>query len=63
LYEKDRKVANDATTAVLDGSQKMYYVDFGPLNILRTIVFHGAQYISSLKKKIISYAMGDRENL
>ncbi|TVU44030.1 hypothetical protein EJB05_03454 [Eragrostis curvula] len=31
-YEKDRKAANVAMTAVLDGFQKMYSVDFGPLN-------------------------------
>ncbi|XP_062212960.1 uncharacterized protein LOC133913740 [Phragmites australis] len=58
-YEKDRKVANVAMTAVLDGFQKMYSVDFGPLNVVRAAAFHGAQYISPLKRNIISYAMGD----
>ncbi|KAG8061715.1 hypothetical protein GUJ93_ZPchr0003g16528 [Zizania palustris] len=58
-YEKDRKAANVAMAAVLDGFQKMYSVDFGPLNVLRAAAFHGAQYISPLKKNIISYAMGD----
>ncbi|KAM0897963.1 hypothetical protein ACQ4PT_022232 [Festuca glaucescens] len=61
-YEKDRKAANVAMAAVLDGFQKMYSVDFGPLNILRAAAFHGAQYISPLKKNIISYAMGDRKS-
>ncbi|XP_066381529.1 uncharacterized protein [Miscanthus floridulus] len=60
-YEKDRKAANVAMTAVLDGFQKMYSVDFGPLNIVRAAAFHGAQYISPLKKSIISYAMGDKK--
>jgi 2-polyprenyl-6-methoxyphenol hydroxylase-like FAD-dependent oxidoreductase len=34
-YEKDRKAANVAMIAVLDGFQKMYSVDFGPLNVVR----------------------------
>ncbi|XP_062214032.1 uncharacterized protein LOC133915047 isoform X2 [Phragmites australis] len=58
-YERDRKAANVAMTAVLDGFQKMYSVDFGPLNVVRAAAFHGAQYISPLKRNIISYAMGD----
>ncbi|XP_015690202.1 ubiquinone biosynthesis monooxygenase COQ6, mitochondrial isoform X1 [Oryza brachyantha] len=58
-YENDRKAANIAMAAVLDGFQKIYSVDFGPLNVLRAAAFHGAQYISPLKKNIISYAMGD----
>ncbi|XP_052148129.1 uncharacterized protein LOC127766978 isoform X1 [Oryza glaberrima] len=58
-YENDRKAANVAMAALLDGFQKMYSVDFGPLNVLRAAAFHGAQYISPLKKNIISYAMGD----
>ncbi|CAL4928307.1 unnamed protein product [Urochloa decumbens] len=58
-YEKDRKAANVAMTAVLDGFQKLYSVDFGPLNVVRAAAFHGAQYISPLKRNIISYAMGD----
>ncbi|KQK12237.1 ubiquinone biosynthesis monooxygenase COQ6, mitochondrial isoform X1 [Brachypodium distachyon] len=61
-YENDRKAANVAMAAVLDGFQKMYSVDFGPLNILRAAAFHSAQYISPLKKNIISYAMGDKKS-
>ncbi|CAM0877842.1 unnamed protein product [Alopecurus aequalis] len=61
-YEKDRKAANVAMAAVLDGFQKMYSVDFGPLNILRAAAFHGVQFISPLKKNIISYAMGDKKS-
>ena len=61
-YENDRKAANVAMAAVLDGFQKMYSVDFGPLNVLRAAAFHGAQYISPLKKNIISYAMGDSKS-
>uniref|UniRef100_A0A0D9W167 Ubiquinone biosynthesis monooxygenase COQ6, mitochondrial n=1 Tax=Leersia perrieri TaxID=77586 RepID=A0A0D9W167_9ORYZ len=40
-YENDRKAANVAMAAVLDGFQKMYSVDFGPLNVLRAAAFHG----------------------
>ncbi|AQK61732.1 uncharacterized isoform X1 [Zea mays] len=58
-YEKERKAANVAMAAVLDGFQKMYSVDLGPLNVVRAAAFHGAQYISPLKKNIISYATGD----
>uniref|UniRef100_A0A8R7UAJ6 FAD-binding domain-containing protein n=1 Tax=Triticum urartu TaxID=4572 RepID=A0A8R7UAJ6_TRIUA len=61
-YENDRKTANVAMAAVLDGFQKMYSVDFGPLNVLRAAAFHGAQYISPLKRNIISYAMGDKQS-
>ncbi|GLT68588.1 hypothetical protein SLA2020_408030 [Shorea laevis] len=33
-YEAERKVANITMIAVLDGFQKAYSLDFGPLNIL-----------------------------
>ncbi|OMO53062.1 Monooxygenase, FAD-binding protein [Corchorus capsularis] len=59
-YEADRKPANVMMMAVLDGFQKAYSVDFGPLNILRAAAFHGAQYISPLKTSIISYASGQQ---
>ncbi|KAG8484360.1 hypothetical protein CXB51_022808 [Gossypium anomalum] len=58
-YEADRKPANVMMMAVLDGFQKAYSVDFGPLNILRAAAFHGAHHISPLKKSIISYASGE----
>ncbi|BAB01361.1 unnamed protein product [Arabidopsis thaliana] len=59
-YEAERKPANIAMMAVLDGIQKMYSLDFGPLNALRAAAFHGAHYISPLKKRIISYASGEQ---
>ncbi|CAD5323999.1 unnamed protein product [Arabidopsis thaliana] len=59
-YEAERKPANIAMMAVLDAIQKMYSVDFGPLNALRAAAFHGAHYISPLKKRIISYASGEQ---
>ncbi|CAH2052856.1 unnamed protein product [Thlaspi arvense] len=59
-YEAERKPANIAMMAVLDGIQKMYSVNFGPLNAFRAAAFHGAHYISPLKKRIISYASGDQ---
>uniref|UniRef100_A0A287MGE5 FAD-binding domain-containing protein n=2 Tax=Hordeum vulgare subsp. vulgare TaxID=112509 RepID=A0A287MGE5_HORVV len=62
-YENDRKTANVAMAAVVDGFQKMYSVDFGPLNVLRAAAFHGPQYLLPLKRNIISYAMGDKKSL
>ncbi|KAL6971109.1 putative ubiquinone biosynthesis monooxygenase [Sarracenia purpurea var. burkii] len=59
-YEADRKLANITMMAILDGFQKAYSIDFGPLNVLRAAAFHGAQYISPLKKSIISYASGEQ---
>ncbi|KAK9288080.1 hypothetical protein L1049_016527 [Liquidambar formosana] len=59
-FEAERKPANIMMMAVLDGFQKAYSVDFGPLNILRAAAFHGAQYFSPLKRSIISYASGDQ---
>nr|GEU79928.1 FAD/NAD(P)-binding oxidoreductase family protein [Tanacetum cinerariifolium] len=59
-YETDRKTANIAMMAVLDGFQKAYSVDFGPLNILRAAAFNGANVFAPLKRNIISYASGER---
>ncbi|XP_020097824.1 ubiquinone biosynthesis monooxygenase COQ6, mitochondrial [Ananas comosus] len=60
-YEKERKAANIAMMAILDGFQKAYSVDIGPVNLLRAAAFHGAQYIAPLKRNIISYAMGEQK--
>ncbi|PON43865.1 Ubiquinone biosynthesis hydroxylase UbiH/COQ [Parasponia andersonii] len=59
-FEAERKPENIAMMAILDGIQKAYSVDFGPLNILRAAAFHGANYISPLKRCIISYASGEQ---
>ncbi|XP_050218489.1 uncharacterized protein LOC126669154 isoform X2 [Mercurialis annua] len=59
-YESERKPANLAMMAILDGCQKAYSVDFGPLNILRAAAFHGAHHISPLKRSIISFASGEQ---
>ncbi|PON47947.1 Ubiquinone biosynthesis hydroxylase UbiH/COQ [Trema orientale] len=59
-FEAERKPENIAMMAILDGIQKAYSVDFGPLNILRAAAFHGANYISPLKRTIISYASGEQ---
>ncbi|KDP20324.1 hypothetical protein JCGZ_06410 [Jatropha curcas] len=59
-YEAERKPTNVTMMAILDGFQKAYSVDFGPLNILRAAAFHGAHHISPLKKSIISYASGEQ---
>lgn len=60
-YESERKLANVMMMAVLDGFQKAYSVDFGPLNVLRAAAFHGANFISPLKRNIIQYASGDQK--
>ncbi|KAD7477949.1 hypothetical protein E3N88_01085 [Mikania micrantha] len=62
-YEADRKTANIAMMAVLDGFQKAYSVDFGPINILRAAAFNGANVLAPLKRNIISYASGERDRL
>ncbi|XP_002518129.2 ubiquinone biosynthesis monooxygenase COQ6, mitochondrial [Ricinus communis] len=59
-YEAERKPANVTMMAILDGFQKAYSVDLGPLNILRAAAFHGAHHISPLKRSIISYASGEQ---
>ncbi|XP_042055103.1 ubiquinone biosynthesis monooxygenase COQ6, mitochondrial-like isoform X6 [Salvia splendens] len=59
-YELDRKPANLTMMAILDGFQKAYSVDFGPLNVLRAAAFQGVQNLSPLKRNIISYASGEQ---
>lgn len=59
-YESERKAANITMMAILDGFQKAYSIDFMPINVLRALAFNGAQYISPLKRKIISYASGNQ---
>ncbi|XP_020529170.1 ubiquinone biosynthesis monooxygenase COQ6, mitochondrial isoform X2 [Amborella trichopoda] len=60
-YEKERKMANLTMMAILDGFQKAFSVDLGPINLLRAAAFHGAQYIGPLKRNIISYATGEQK--
>lgn len=60
-YESERKPANIMMMAVLEGFQKAYSIDFGPLNVLRAAAFHGANNISPLKRGIISYASGEQK--
>eukprot|EP00262_Sarcandra_glabra_P000168 TRINITY_DN10253_c0_g1_i1.p1 TRINITY_DN10253_c0_g1~~TRINITY_DN10253_c0_g1_i1.p1 ORF type:complete len:455 (+),score=81.93 TRINITY_DN10253_c0_g1_i1:169-1533(+) len=60
-YEMERKTANIAMMAILDGFQKAFSVDLGPINLLRAAAFHGAQYFGPLKKNIISYATGEHK--
>lgn len=58
-YEAERRPANMAMMAVLDGIQKVYSIDLGPLNVVRATAFQGANYISPLKRGIIRYASGE----
>ena len=45
---------------ILDGFQKAYSVDFGPLNILRAAALHGAHFISPLKEVLFLMHQGNR---
>lgn len=59
-YEAERKPANFMMSTILDGVQKAYSFDLGPFNAVRAAAFHGAHYISPLKKNIILYASGEQ---
>ncbi|CAH9101194.1 unnamed protein product [Cuscuta europaea] len=60
-YESERKPANMAMMAVLDGFQKAYALDFMPVNLLRAAAFQAAHYVSPLKRNIISFASGEHK--
>ncbi|XP_019450069.1 PREDICTED: ubiquinone biosynthesis monooxygenase COQ6, mitochondrial-like [Lupinus angustifolius] len=60
-YEAERKPANITMMAILETFQKAYSIDFGPFNFLRAAAFSGANYISPLKRSIISYASGEQK--
>lgn len=57
-YEGERKRTNMAMMAILDGFQKIYANDLGPLNLARSAGFNAVHLLGPLKKQIISYAMG-----
>ncbi|KAG0628484.1 hypothetical protein M758_1G030400 [Ceratodon purpureus] len=57
-YERERKKTNMAMMAILDGFQKIYATDLGPLNVARSAGFNAVHLLGPLKKQIISYAMG-----
>lgn len=57
-YENERKKTNMTMMALLDGFQKLYATDFGPLNIARAAGFNTVNLLGPLKKQIITYAMG-----
>lgn len=58
-YEKRQMVANVPMMAILDGFQKVFSMDFGPLNAARAAAFGAVQFFGPLKRKVISYAMGE----
>ncbi|OVA16116.1 Monooxygenase [Macleaya cordata] len=60
-FEAERKTANILMMAILDGFQKAYSIDLGPLNILRAAAFNAVQNIAPLKKNIVSYATGEQK--
>ncbi|KAI3960034.1 hypothetical protein MKW98_016758 [Papaver atlanticum] len=60
-FESERKPANIMMMAILDGLQKAYSIDLGPFNALRAAAFNAVQYISPLKKNIVSYATGEQK--
>ncbi|KAI3925500.1 hypothetical protein MKX01_022009 [Papaver californicum] len=60
-FESERKSANLMMMAILDSFQKAYSIDLGPFNILRAAAFNAVQYISPLKRNIMSYATGEQK--
>ncbi|KAI3980348.1 hypothetical protein MKX01_003887 [Papaver californicum] len=60
-FESERKPANIMMMAILDSFQKAYSIDLGPFNVLRAAAFNAVQYISPLKKNIVSYATGEQK--
>ncbi|KAH9312674.1 hypothetical protein KI387_027709, partial [Taxus chinensis] len=60
-YERERKLVNLPMMAILDGFQRIFSADFGPVNILRAAAFNGVQFLGPLKKQVISYAMGGKK--
>ena len=59
-YEAERKPANIMMMGILDGFQKAYSVDFGPLNILRAAALHGAHFYHLLKEALFLMHQGNR---
>lgn len=58
-YERERKLANVPMMAILDGFQRVFSMDFGPVNAARAAAFGAVQLLSPLKRQVISYAMGE----
>eukprot|EP00249_Psilotum_nudum_P008936 c21604_g1_i1 orf=333-2006(-) len=59
-YEKDRMLANIPMMTILDGLQRLFSANFGPVNFARAVGFQAVQLLGPLKQQIISYAMGER---
>ncbi|GLJ08108.1 hypothetical protein SUGI_0081450 [Cryptomeria japonica] len=60
-YERERKLVNLPMMAILDGFQRIFSADFGPVNMLRAAAFSGVQFLGPLKRQVMSYAMGDQK--
>eukprot|EP00250_Pteridium_aquilinum_P009758 c18910_g1_i1 orf=173-1693(+) len=58
-YEKRQMLANVPMMAILDGFQKVFSWDFGPLNAARAAAFGAIQFLSPLKRQVITFAMGE----
>ncbi|XP_002965486.2 ubiquinone biosynthesis monooxygenase COQ6, mitochondrial [Selaginella moellendorffii] len=58
-YENTRKFANLPMMAVLDGFQRIFSTDSGPVNALRAAGFNLVQSFGPLKKLVISSAMSN----
>ncbi|PQM36609.1 ubiquinone biosynthesis monooxygenase COQ6 mitochondrial [Prunus yedoensis var. nudiflora] len=61
-YEAERKSANVTMMAILDGFQKAYSIDFGPLNILRAAAFNGVGIFHPLKGVLFHMPQGIKDS-
>ncbi|KAH7444176.1 hypothetical protein KP509_02G068400 [Ceratopteris richardii] len=62
-YEKKQRLTNLPMMAIMDGFQRAFSVDLGPINFARAAAFRAVQFFSPLKRQVISYAMGEGATL
>lgn len=62
-YERDRMFAIVPMMAILDGFQRVFSLDFVPVNLARAAAFRAVQLFGPLKRQVISYAMGEKVSL
>jgi ubiquinone biosynthesis monooxygenase Coq6 len=58
-YERKQKFANVPMMTILDGFQRVFGMDIGPINAARAAAFSAVQVFSPLKRQVISYATGE----
>lgn len=58
-YESERMFANIPMMAILDGFQRVFSMNFAPINAARAVAFRAVQLLGPLKQQVISYAIGE----